>query len=513
VRLPEDSGGLRLLLFAHTPHLGGSEQVLLQLVRELIRDHGVGCTVVAPEEGPLPAHLREAGAEVWIWTLPWWCTVADTAPEAARRLLADGASELLEGFPAAAALDPDAVLSITTVTPWGGLVAALLGKPHVWYVTDFGPDSPDRLRYFLDFEEVRKAVLTGSDQVVVVSEAVRDRVFPDADPPPKAVFPHLEVSPSAGGRPEPPAGARVRLRVFGNVRRSKGHWDAVDALAALTRRGVDVELEVIGPTGPEGDELVRHAAELEVAERLRITGFVADQHEWMRGADVVLVPSHDETFSLVSLEALLHGKPLVATAVGGIVEFVRDRENGLLVPPRDPQAMARAVETLVRDPTLAARLAERGRRDARSRFTADAFGGRFRRLLGEVVGNGRRCGTPEALLTPLRALAEDRRRLADELARTRAALDDRTREEEARHRATEEALAEALAEELAQELARARHRLGKREDELAAERRRSRERDAELQALDDKLRRISETRAWRLINLYWRLARRLPRRS
>lgn len=495
---------LRLLVFSHSAQLAGSEQLLLQLVRELVEEQDVACTVVVPAEGPLVAPLRAAGGEVAIWLSEWWCRHGAAAPDEVQRSLASGASTVVRNLAAARAFDPDAVLSITTVIPWGGLTAALLAKPHLWYVTDFGGATADAPEYPFPFEEIRRALIDGSDRVLVVSGAVRERLFSDVDDT-LVVSPHLPLpQPSAAGdergspspRPRPGPGP-TRLAVFGNVRPSKGQWDAVAALAEISRRGLAAELLVVGHAGPEADELLEHARGLGVEDRVRILGFVADQRPWMAHSDIVVVPSHEETFSLVCLEAHLLGKPLVATRVGGIGEFVHDGVNGLSVPPRDPAALASAIERLIREPELGRRLTEAGRRQAEERFTAERFSGQVRRTLDEVVARGRRCTTPAPLLAPLESLAVEHQRLDRELRELRPVTEDlRTR------------LAAALDEQ--QRAARAVDEL---RAGLAAEERRRQEVEAETNRCADSLARVTSTRGWRLLDGYWRLAARLRRRG
>ncbi len=85
----------------------------------------------------------------------------------------------------------------------------------------------------------------------------------------------------------------------------------------------------------------------------------AEVAAWMRAADVVVVPSRGEPLGLAAIEALACGTPVIAAAVGGLVEVVNDGDNGLLIPPADPAALASALERL-RDPDLRARLGAAG---------------------------------------------------------------------------------------------------------------------------------------------------------
>jgi glycosyltransferase involved in cell wall biosynthesis len=87
----------------------------------------------------------------------------------------------------------------------------------------------------------------------------------------------------------------------------------------------------------------------------------------------------------VLLEAMAAGRPVVATPVGGTPELVVDGETGLLVPPRDPEALAAALRRVLEDRELAARLGEAGRRRVSERFTLEAMTRRMLELYDEVV--------------------------------------------------------------------------------------------------------------------------------
>jgi glycosyltransferase involved in cell wall biosynthesis len=85
-------------------------------------------------------------------------------------------------------------------------------------------------------------------------------------------------------------------------------------------------------------------------------------------AAVVACPSHREGFGVACLEAMAHGRPVVASSVGGLLDLVVDGETGLLVPPRDPAALRAALERLLGDAGLRARLGAAARERARQRF-------------------------------------------------------------------------------------------------------------------------------------------------
>jgi glycosyltransferase involved in cell wall biosynthesis len=166
---------------------------------------------------------------------------------------------------------------------------------------------------------------------------------------------------------------RPRLLVLGRLVERKGQEDAVRALTAVP----DAELVVVG--GPEASQLdddpevqrLRAVADsLGVAGRLVFAGAVAraDVPGWIRSADVVLAVPWYEPFGITPLEAMACGRPVVATAVGGLVDTVVDGGTGVLVPPRDPAALGAALADLLADDARRAAYGAAGVRRARARY-------------------------------------------------------------------------------------------------------------------------------------------------
>jgi glycosyltransferase involved in cell wall biosynthesis len=103
----------------------------------------------------------------------------------------------------------------------------------------------------------------------------------------------------------------------------------------------------------------------------RFVGFQKNVPTWLKAADIVLVPSHAEPLGNATLEAMAYARPVIGTRVGGIPEMVVDGETGLLVPPRDHEALAAAIERLLVDGELRERLGQAGRRRCEEMFSLE----------------------------------------------------------------------------------------------------------------------------------------------
>jgi glycosyltransferase involved in cell wall biosynthesis len=164
---------------------------------------------------------------------------------------------------------------------------------------------------------------------------------------------------------------RVAIGLIGQIVPLKGHEEFVRAAARVVAVRTDVEFLVFGvdrdPGAPFERKLVELARGLGISEAIRFVGFDDDLVGALAALDVVAVPSWNEAFSLVTAEAMAAGRAVVASRAGALVDLVTHEETGLLIEPRDPRALADALERLAADPVLAERLGREARRSA-SRF-------------------------------------------------------------------------------------------------------------------------------------------------
>lgn len=170
----------------------------------------------------------------------------------------------------------------------------------------------------------------------------------------------------------------------GRLAEQKGLDVMLQALPAVRSALGPTTLRILGE-GPERGRLERLAAELGVASDVRFEGLVSDVRPYLSAAEVFVFPSRYEGHPHALLEAMAAGVPVVGTAVQGTIEVIRDGVEGLLVPPDDAGALARALVAVLQDEPLAARLAAGARARVASEFSVQKMVDRILRVYWETL--------------------------------------------------------------------------------------------------------------------------------
>ena len=178
-------------------------------------------------------------------------------------------------------------------------------------------------------------------------------------------------------------GLAAHERVIGYVGRlvpEKGVDVLLDAFAQVAHALPNTRLLLVGD-GPARDALWRQTHDLGVGQRVIFAGPQHDVVPFYLLSDVVVVPSHRETFGLVGVEALIAGRPVVGSWVGGLPEAIVDGESGRLVPPGDSGALAAAIQWVLEAPQRARELGRVGQQQALDGYTEALMAARVHALL------------------------------------------------------------------------------------------------------------------------------------
>lgn len=362
--------GRRLVLHTEASRGFGGQEIRILTEARWLLEHDWEALIAAQPGSPLLAEARAAGLPAV--ALPMRSTLDLPAFGALRRLMRERAVALVHTH--------------SSVDSWlAGLAARSLGRPLV------------RSRH-VSIPVLRRRALVYhlADRVLTTGEAIAAVVRQAGVPSGKIVSVPAGVDlrrfhPGVSGhavRAELGLGPEAKVvGLVANVRGSKGHRQFLQAARTVRAAEPAARFLIVGD-GVGLEDVRRHVRALGLEPDVRLTGFRRDIPEVMAALDVLVLPStRSEGTPQVIPQALAVGTPVVATAVGGIGEIVRDGQTGRLVPPGDADALARAVLELLRDPARARALARAGQALVSARYTLDAMmaatTGVYRELLGD----------------------------------------------------------------------------------------------------------------------------------
>lgn len=351
----------------------GAERMLLDLVRHLDRARFQPVVCCLHSGGSLVPAFETAGVKVlvlgkrsrWDVSILWKI----------RRVIAEERPALIHTH-------------LFTADAWGRAVALLAGVPAISTA-----HSSDPWRRW--YQRLADGVLSRlADRVVAVSEDVaRSRRTRERVPAARlATIPNgidlARFGPTAGAGPLHaalglPEGVPT-VGIVGRLHPAKGHAELFHAVRHLQGQGRRVLTLVVGE-GELRDDLKSLACELGLDGTVRFLGRREDVPELLNVLDVYAMPSRWEGLPIGLLEAMAAARPIVAASVGGIPELIADGATGLLVPPRDPHALATALRRLLEAPDEARRMGEAARIAVRARYAAETMARRYENLYEEVL--------------------------------------------------------------------------------------------------------------------------------
>jgi len=273
-----------------------------------------------------------------------------------------------------------------------------LWKKYPWVAFNHGYTTTDRK--MLLYNRLDRWSLPRADRVVTVCEAFAKQLVNMGVPRARIHVQHNSI------RPEPAVSAEAlysfrrkpgvknnerMILAVGRLSKEKAQIDLLHAFKKLsdTHAEINARLVIVGD-GPERAPLEAAAASLGIGGRVVFTGQVRNVEVYYAAADVLANPSHSEGSPYVLLEAMAANLPIVATAVGGVPEMVKNNQTGLLVPASDPQAMADAIARVLGDEQLAQRLAASASTLGSFRFSPENYVRSLAKIYSEIIS--RRAG-------------------------------------------------------------------------------------------------------------------------
>lgn len=395
---------------------GGGQRVLGHVLASLEEDFEP--TVVFPDRGPFQKELQDRGYETLIYPLGAYSPGAKPAREKAAFTFRTAACALRLAGAIIARKSALVYVNGARCLPFGVAAAWLTGTPVLFHLHNALSRRSDIALVSWLSRHVSKIIVcsnAAADCLLRHSPELRSKLVLVRN----CVLPAAKnAAPSSLGD-WPSSDLRFTVGIVGRITEDKGHHILLKAAAELSSE-IKTHLRLLfvgdpGPECPKDEAYVRRlkslAQELALEERIVWTGHQLDLEPYYRSMDVVAIPSTAREGggpTMVALEAMQRGIPVIVSGCGGNAECLRDGVDALVVPPADENALASALTRVLEDSGLRQRLAIAARQTIAQQFSPSIFSARIRRLVSELC-------VPVRSLEPARGITRPRERSNQEL--------------------------------------------------------------------------------------------------
>ncbi|NJD63408.1 MAG: glycosyltransferase family 4 protein [Deltaproteobacteria bacterium] len=391
---------VRVLFVSHDAGMWGAQRTLLALLSGI--DRSV-CSplLILPYDGPMRRRAEELRIPVFETPLVHWIPVS--AGMSARRRVRHLSRFLKTLRSRCGAIERliadhgiDLVYTNTVTCAEGAIAARNTRIPHVWHIHEHLAGNRELAPLF-PRRAYCAAVGSLSKSVVFCSRSLA-RAYPQLARKASVVHNGLAVPPvrdrdaaraEANRTLDLDPGAKL-VAAAGALHPGKDYLTLLDAAQQVALSGAETVFLIAGAGSESYTGMLRERIEeLRLGSRVRLLGWRDDLQDLLAAVDVLVISSVQESFGLTAIEALAAETPVVSTRCGGPEEILENGSAGLLVPVKDPMAMADAIVRLLRDPELRRRMGERGRARVIEHFGVDRYVRELQRvILGTAAPSG-----------------------------------------------------------------------------------------------------------------------------
>jgi len=369
---------MKILSVNNTADLYGASRCMERLFGRFVQE-GHEVHVVLPEHGPLADLFEACGAHVHIHR---YLAVIDRARfrsvRGCLRFLLFFLLSVLWIVALILRLRIDLIHTNTIVMPSPAMAAFITGRNHIWHVRELLSE------FGWMWKPYQRYIYLLSSAIVAISHCTGDQFDPELLGKVHVIYDGLDDAATIAD----PAWVQAfrasfssETKLIGVVGRIKWHRKGqevlVRAAALLRHQHPEAQYVIVGSTAPGNEDheirLRELISECGLEKTVLLTGDCHDPASVFAALDIAVAPSiQPEPFGCVVIEAMAQGTPVVGSHCGGISEQIVDGVSGILFTPGDSEALATALDTLLRAPGLRERIASEGRRRVREHFTLES---------------------------------------------------------------------------------------------------------------------------------------------
>ena len=379
----------RLLFVSHSSEMNGAERMLLDLIGSL-ESGEYSTSLVIPSPGPLQSAAEKRGCSshiipmkwglteragiwkqplAWLWNRPAVGRIVDLARSSAAQLVFSNSAACFCGAPA----------------------ARRAGLPHVWSIHEDIGGKGALLRYFWGRRRLASKI-AGSSCRVIVNSQLTGRAF-ESEENVEIVYNGIPAPPEqAVDRREFRAGLGLNendtvLAVIGKIYEGKGQREAVLAVDHLTWKIPGLKILLIGDVKSRRyfRGIKKISEQKNMKDRVLFIGRVDNVYDYLRSADLLVIPSRVESFGRTAVEAMAVGTPVLALRTGGLAEAITEGKDGYFVESTRPESLARAISSIFQAPAQSDRSIRAGLQTFADRFILEKHVSRVQDIIRDCL--------------------------------------------------------------------------------------------------------------------------------
>ena len=383
---------IKICFISHSSAMDGAERSLLILLENIDRKYFTP-VVVLPRSGPLKEKIQHLSIKIYKVKIPWWINYRKNNLLSFLKFgysIIQEAMALPKLYKIVKKEKIDMIYTNTIVNFSGAIIAFITKKPHVWHIREIIPDNPD-LHFFLPDRWLFNFILRYSNKVITNSSAT-SKQFRNSklDWKIRIVYSAIDVEEFKIHQPFPSIkGVKTTdwlVAVIGTLQKRKAQDDAIRAVKIAGKVIPDIKLLIIGEEGKEyRNYLEALIFKLNISDKVIFTGHRDDVPKILPYCKVLLVPSWNEPFGRVVIEAMAACIPVIGSNRGGIKEIIEDGINGYLVPPKSPSITAEKMIYLFHHKNIAKKMGNAGKETVRNKFNAQYYIQNIEKIIMESI--------------------------------------------------------------------------------------------------------------------------------
>lgn len=349
--------------------VSGGEKALLDMVKYTV-SIGLKPHVIIGSKGNITRYLNDMKVPYTEIFLPFWAHSGDDPSAFHFTSLNPTVNTTLQIVNLIQTLKPRLCVTNTIVVPWLAYASSLTKTPHAWFIHELGT-AGFNFRYAIGETETLRTVDLLSDAIFYNSQTTADYYLPHFSNNTQARIVYPIGNPERPEKIKSPFSPGVfALVIIGQVKPQKGQFDAVKAVTLLRKKGVSIQLGIIGGTEDRAYEkqIRNYITENKMDESILFMGQKNNPSSYLALADACLVCATNESFGRVAVESMVVGTPVIGASSAGTAEIINSNAIGRLYKPHDIHDLMEKIEELQKDKDLASSIAQRAQREATKRY-------------------------------------------------------------------------------------------------------------------------------------------------